>query len=641
MHRIQFFSVQDLASGYYLNMLEQRLLDISAKVSTDINDLLELYNIKLYMDHEMYLKTWDETKKKWLKDQTKVSDDQIKSFFLNINSESIITLFDTVDFQYNAHFWTLIDDLSVYKNIQGESISKIIETHPHELRNILQRKRLVEKYANVIKDYCLNHPKSAELLLADENTVEKNTKFFFPTSLSDSDKEVIINQYLDSEDPNINYVSLIQYAKDSRIKLSDKTKLKAKRLQEKLTEDFLASNLSASHKMGVEIGLNRTQIEPVIRAYEDSTAKFTYSYDLFKSLIDAEDLTALFHNLFCFTDKQGLIRLINKDSEMDTMERIYMAPKSGYNAGLNFNHKDYLSLGQLALAGRLLEEESKNFSNLINRHLNKIAAFDSELNKIRFNLPNDSLATEEKIRILAPALESLLNQYQLYVSEGEIDFDLLNISSKPINFSSIGSKVSNKYVYPTQNTRLSELFHIFFSDQNLLYYVDPFKDKYTNLYSLLIHEDHLPYENFEQFQRKVLDTLISDELLSVNNEGMLKINNRIRLMVIQKLYKNGVLSYWHFPIDLRKEIDQMIKEEWCHTESTLFTKGEVSYINYYLNKKEFTDGADLRNKYLHGTNVSTDPDHNNDYLLYLRIVILCLLKIEDDLVVYRKSDLVK
>jgi len=641
MHRIQFFSVQDLASGYYLSMLEQRLLYISAKVSTDINDLLELYNIKLYLDHEMYLKDWDETKKKWLKDQTKVGHEQIKSFFLNIKSESIVTLFDTVIFQYHAHFWTLIDELSVYKNIQGESISKIIEAHPHELRNILQRKRLVEKFANVIKNYCLTHPESAELLLAEEDKAERNTKFFFPTSLSDSDKEDIINQYLDSEDPNINYVSLVQYAKDSRIKLSDKTKLKAKRLHKKLTEEFLTSNLSASNKMRVEIGLDRTQIEPVIRTYEDSTAKFTYSYDLFKSLLDAEDLTAIFHNLFFFTDNQGLIRLINKDSEIDTMERIYIAPKSGYNAGLNFNHKDYLSLGQLALTGRLLEEEFKNFSNLINRHLQKMVTFDNELSKIRFNLPNDSLATEEKIRILAPALESLLNQYQLYVSEGEIDFDLLSISSNPTNFSNIGSKVSNKYVYPTQNLRLSELFNIFFSDQNLLYYVDPFKDKYTNLYSLLIHERHIPYENFEQFQRKVLDTLISDKLLSVNNEGMLKINNRLRLMVIQKLYKNSVLSYWHFPIDLRKEIDRLIAEEWCHTESTLFTKGEVSYINYYLNKKEFTDGADLRNKYLHGTNVSADPDHNNDYLLYLRIVILCLLKIEDDLVVYRKSDSVK
>lgn len=155
MHRIQFFSVEDLASGYYLSMLEQRLLDISAKDSTDINDLLELYNIKLYMDHEMYLKTWDETKKKWLKEQTKVSDDQIKSFFLGINSKAIVTLFDTVIFQYHAHFWTLIDELNVYKNIQGESISKIINTHPYELRNLLQLKRLVEKFANVIKNYCL------------------------------------------------------------------------------------------------------------------------------------------------------------------------------------------------------------------------------------------------------------------------------------------------------------------------------------------------------------------------------------------------------------------------------------------------------------------------------------------------------
>lgn len=79
------------------------------------------------------------------------------------------------------------------------------------------------------------------------------------------------------------------------------------------------------------------------------------------------------------------------------------------------------------------------------------------------------------------------------------------------------------------------------------------------------------------------------------------------------------------------------KQGVCYAESKLFTKHEVTYLNYYLNKKEFTDGPDLRNKYLHGTNIDSDKSSQNDYLMYLRIVILCLLKIEDDLMLAAES----
>jgi len=36
-------------------------------------------------------------------------------------------------------------------------------------------------------------------------------------------------------------------------------------------------------------------------------------------------------------------------------------------------------------------------------------------------------------------------------------------------------------------------------------------------------------------------------------------------------------------------------------ESSLFSKPEQRYFNYFLNKSEFTNGVDLRNSYLHGT----------------------------------------
>ena len=52
-------------------------------------------------------------------------------------------------------------------------------------------------------------------------------------------------------------------------------------------------------------------------------------------------------------------------------------------------------------------------------------------------------------------------------------------------------------------------------------------------------------------------------------------------------------------------------------------------------KKEFTNGLDLRNKYLHGTNSFSETEHKSDYYTLLKIIILTLLKIEDDILISR------
>ena len=77
----------------------------------------------------------------------------------------------------------------------------------------------------------------------------------------------------------------------------------------------------------------------------------------------------------------------------------------------------------------------------------------------------------------------------------------------------------------------------------------------------------------------------------------------------------------------------MATENIIFFESSLFSKPEQAYLNYFLNKKEFTNGLDLRNSYLHGTQARPDETqkHEYAYFTYLKLLFLALLKIEDDL----------
>lgn len=49
------------------------------------------------------------------------------------------------------------------------------------------------------------------------------------------------------------------------------------------------------------------------------------------------------------------------------------------------------------------------------------------------------------------------------------------------------------------------------------------------------------------------------------------------------------------------------------------------------------NGHDLRNKYLHGSNNSSEKTYESDYIIILRILIIILIKINDDLSLYNKS----
>ena len=87
----------------------------------------------------------------------------------------------------------------------------------------------------------------------------------------------------------------------------------------------------------------------------------------------------------------------------------------------------------------------------------------------------------------------------------------------------------------------------------------------------------------------------------------------------------------------------MEKEGLLYFESSLFSKPEQNFFNYYLNKSEFTNSLDLRNKYVHGTQANPEDEgsHKDAYYTYLKLIVLALLKIEDDLIIHKAIEVAK
>ena len=74
------------------------------------------------------------------------------------------------------------------------------------------------------------------------------------------------------------------------------------------------------------------------------------------------------------------------------------------------------------------------------------------------------------------------DRYQYYIQDGEIDEELLQISSNSIIFRNCMSIVNNKYVYP--NSKVFDIAsYLLFSDQSMMGYlphigIDVYKRQY-------------------------------------------------------------------------------------------------------------------------------------------------------------------
>ncbi len=629
-HRTKFYSREDMSGGHQLSKAESLLNTFNADSDFGLIDLIEFYNIKLYFDNNLFLTTWDENQKTLYKENVEVAYNQLKERILKISDESLEQELSTLDYNYYEDYWHLLNNLNSLKNISDTALSNVLEKHPRQIRHILKEKKVVDKYDKTIKSFLISYSDSAEILLSsieEKDNFGRKEKNHFPKSLSLPDKESIINSYLDSADPNLNYVRLIENSRDTNeFKLNPKTRLKAKKKSQELNDKVLQNG--HTWNVGVGVTFNKDQKEPFKFKTEGTTFEASYSESFLDLLPTDLDLFLVFKYLFFYTDEKNLIALVSRQSELDVLERTFMKSKNEYEIGFSFFRKENLSNLQLYIYEDYLKRKGRSLESIIHSFVGFLNERISP-NKIAFQLPSSESNYLEKIRTLTPDFEFLLKQYKLLVDEKSIDLELIQISSAPIRISEIYSNKSKKYIYSEDNLIL-QLKYLFFSDQSHLYYVKHFENKYHCLFDLITNEN-VKFEYFENYQRETIQSLINDGYLKLSNDDYVTLNKDIMIYLIGELHQKEVLNYWSYPLPCRTVIDELIDRKLVITENTLFSRQERNYFNFYLNKKEFTNGYDLRNKYLHGTNTFSEKEHEFDYHRLLKIIILTLLKIHDDI----------
>jgi hypothetical protein len=179
-----------------------------------------------------------------------------------IEDNNILIIYEKILREYIHSFWELVNSQSTYKRISKPDFSSILTNESHVIHEILTHKNLVDYYDKEIKNFLLTYSKSAEILLSVYEVGDefgKNQKYI-PKSLTVADKETILSKYLDSDDVDYNYISLIQNARNQNdFRVSDRTRLKAKRLHESETQKFFAENSGMKYGVSVSFPQNASK----------------------------------------------------------------------------------------------------------------------------------------------------------------------------------------------------------------------------------------------------------------------------------------------------------------------------------------------------------------------------------------------
>ena len=623
--RIKYYGPDDYSAPMMFENAKPILESFDEKYTyNSINEVIELFNIHSLLEHgrikEEAVKPYFCYKSRMMK--------AVALFFKSINDESIIDYYDDISFDYIEDFWTLFDKFRLYERISDSSVKQLMNKDANALHQILKNKRLVKKYDSVVSDALRESEHSAEYIATKflEKKSEKSEELFLPESVSSKEYEMILQRYIDSECPNVGLLRLISYSQSSAdCPLSDKLRLSAKKRERAIWESRKNEGVGFSYGVGVSIEDNKE----IVSFKEIKPMQYSYIYDKawLENNLDYPTILNNFIYLFGFVDQCMRCSFTSKENNLGLFERIFASRGAkNYTSGVAFQIGEMKSSAELQTYLVFLREHEIQIEDVIGWFFEKYLHDEFNVTGFVINMPSNTYKSLDKCRIIPSELDGIFKQFKLYAEEGEIDRELLEIYSNSPTFKEIPSIITNKYAYAVSN-EIKQEQHLLFSNQSMLNYMSQTKEYYDSLFDALNKREKTAISDFSEFKKSEIEWLVSRKSLFVDDNGVLTLNLP-RVIVLKDLYLNEVICphYYRNPA----VIEELASNCDIEIENTLFSRPEQNYLNYLLNKSDFHNGPELRNKYIHGT-YSIDQDQNDkDYIAMLKIMIITIIKINEE-----------
>lgn len=601
----------------------------------DVNDILELYEITKFVAYKAYPKSWGH-------DELSIVEHfkpNVAKYFKRITKLDFPNTYRLVDICLRDTFWEVIDVFGIKGLIDENSLREAF-SKSWELREFMYRENLVERHGSLMRKLLKSNPHSAEWLL-DEYVAEHSAggykSMFFPKDLTEEDVLKILEEYISSDDPNLNYVRLLEHTKMIHtFKVSPSIRLKAKRKAKLLNDKIFTSDSATRMHYAHSVIIRPNAASKTIEYDQEGTQCVVYDLEELVNA-SASGCLRLLRTHFDVLSYLNLLDLIPKESEVEPLERIFcIKSKRSYELLRQFILKEQISLLHMESLYFILIQHGKNLEDIISEYYNVYLKERFGYPSLALSLPKHENDWFTKCNAIFPVIESVAKQYQLYVENNEIDAELLEFT-EPMKATAVKSKTGIRYYKINSKSKdIKYLLHLLFSEQEMLTYIDPYKDnKYKNFCHMMLNVNEVPYDAYPEYEHPALHSLVSFGFIRIDDDGMIRVVDQFDFTLYKLLYDYGVIPSYFMYANNTGKIEVMLDKGWILPSDDLLTPKEQDYFSYYLNNEKFDNGPAYRNSYAHGNKVRSLEDDKEDKYAYYRMLLLLmvlLLRIEDDLV---------
>lgn len=595
----------------------------TAEFTSEINNVLELYNVQQYIENSNEEKEI-ESYTIQLKEIRKI----LGRYFAEITGENIEERIASLDYDYVVDFWQLV---CYYKRIDSITVEKFaiyIDNNPSHLTAVLSQREAVVAFCDSIFAHLLSNINDVGIIISSllEKKSGEERELYIEGIFSPHQLHTLLEAYVKSDKPHINMLRLIKISQnDKNIGLDDEIRLMAKRREQQISKEVFAKQPGFNY--GVNVVFTETD---EVKAYRMDGRISTLIYDIkwIKNNLDYPTILNNFIYLFEYTDILFRSNFpLRHSSEFSLADFLMVKGKKTYNVEYAYHMLVNTHSLQMFYYCDELKQENIDIENVIKWFFEEYLKSEFSVEGFIYNVSTSGTSYLEKCKNIASEMESVLKQYRLFCKYGAIDRDLLEMSSEHMVFSEIQSMQPKKYVYASSE-KIKICMQLLFSNNLLTYTNDKKYTKYKNLYDILVNCDDVRMDEFElEMQQNDLKRLLDFGVL-FEKDKVLQIEHN-KAMILKSLYDKNVLCYNYYD-ECKATIDEMIATEDLSEENTLFSVPEQEYLNYMLNKAEFSDGLDLRNKYSHGTSPNNEQENLRDYIEFLKIMILIIIKINEE-----------
>ena len=196
-----------MSIGWELENSEEKLQGFSSESKVEnVNEAIELFNIAQLLDTGVCLRKWDDNTYNGYKAKAPLLMKLCAKFFAEINNDSFMKIEESVCISYLEDFWMLIEKFKVYERIDKDTFKRFMEESNPTLWVILKHKRIVDFFGQELADVLRISEQTPELLAHNFLEAGEKIRYYFPKELLPSEYEEILKRYVESENPNPNYL---------------------------------------------------------------------------------------------------------------------------------------------------------------------------------------------------------------------------------------------------------------------------------------------------------------------------------------------------------------------------------------------------------------------------------------------------